>query len=60
MGRGLYSMKTIIVTKREMDKARKASKTIIPASDRPWSRPTVYKSGKEYRRNPKHKGYNYE
>lgn len=53
-------MKTIIVTKREMDKARKASKTIIPASERPWSRPTIYKSGKEYRRNPKHKGCNYE
>lgn len=49
-------MKAMTITQRELDKARKASKTIIPASERPWSRPTVYKSGKEYRRHAKHKG----
>jgi hypothetical protein len=49
-------MKTIIITSKDIAKARKANPTIIPASERPWSRPAFYKSGKEYQRNPKHRG----
>lgn len=48
-------MKTITITKRDLEKARKANPTVIPASDRPWSRPAIYKSGKEYCRNAKHR-----
>lgn len=48
-------MKSITITKREIEKARKANPTIIPASDRPWARPTFYKSGKEYSRHSKHR-----
>jgi hypothetical protein len=49
-------MKTMVITQKDIAKARKANPTIIPASERPWSRPTLYKSGKEYQRHSKHKG----
>jgi hypothetical protein len=49
-------MKTMVITQKDIAKARKANPTIIPASERPWARPAVYKSGKEYQRNAKHKG----
>jgi len=48
-------MKTITITPQDIAKARKANPAIIPASERPWSRPAFYKSGKEYKRNPKHR-----
>lgn len=48
-------MKTVTITRRDIEKARKANPTVIPASERPWSRPTIYKSGKEYCRHSKHK-----
>ena len=48
-------MKSITITKRDVEKARKANPVVIPASDRPWSRPAVYKSGREYQRNAKHR-----
>jgi len=50
----------LTITKRDIEKARKANPTIIPASERPWARPAVYKSGKEYRRTPKHRNSNYD
>ena len=43
-------MKTVTITRREIEKARKANPTIIPASERPWSRPAVFKSKKSYSR----------
>jgi hypothetical protein len=46
-------MKTITITRREIEKARQTSS--IPASERPWGRSTIYKSGKEYKRHPKHR-----
>jgi hypothetical protein len=46
-------MKTITITRREIEKARQNSS--IPASERPWGRSTTYKSGKEYKRHPKHR-----
>jgi hypothetical protein len=46
-------MKTITITKRDIEKARTNSPT--PASERPWSRTTIYKSGKEYKRHQKHR-----
>ena len=49
-------MKTMVITQKDIAKARKANPTIIPASERPWSRPTLYKSVKEYQRHSKHKG----
>ena len=49
------SMKTMIITKSEIQKARKKNPVIIPASERVWSRTSVYKSGKEYQRHPKHR-----
>ena len=53
---GFYSsMKSMIITKRDIEKARKNNPSIIPASERPWARPTVYKSGREYQRNAKHR-----
>jgi len=48
-------MKTMIITKSEIQKARKKNPVIIPASERVWSRTSVYKSGKEYQRHPKHR-----
>ena len=48
-------MKTMVITQKDIAKARKANPTIIPASERPWARPTVYKSGKEYQRHAKHR-----
>lgn len=48
-------MKTITITSQDIEKARKANPVVIPASERPWSRPAFYKSGKEYQRNPKHR-----
>jgi len=35
-------MKTMVITQKDIAKARKANPTIIPASERPWSRPTLY------------------
>lgn len=49
------SMKTIIITKSCIEKARKKNPVVIPASERVWSRTSVYKSGKEYQRNAKHR-----
>ena len=46
----------MVITQKDIAKARKANPTIIPASERPWARPAVYKSGKEYQRHLKHKG----
>jgi hypothetical protein len=48
-------MKSMTITKRDIEKARKNNPTIIPACERPWARPTVYKSGREYQRNAKHR-----
>ena len=54
--RGIYSsMKTMIITKNDIQKARKKNPVIIPASERAWSRTAVYKSGKEYQRHSKHR-----
>lgn len=43
-------MKTVTITRRDIEKARKKNPVIIPASERPWSRPTVFKSKKAYTR----------
>ena len=43
-------MKNVVITEREMAKARKAVKDRIPASERPWARPTIFKSRKAYTR----------
>jgi hypothetical protein len=43
-------MKTIVISEREMAKARKSVKDRIPASERPWARPTTFKSRKAYTR----------
>ncbi len=43
-------MKTIVISEREMTKARKSVKDRIPASERPWARTTVFKSLKAYSR----------
>lgn len=40
----------IVITPREMHKARKAIKGRIPASERPWQRPAVFTSKKVYTR----------
>jgi len=48
-------MKSMTITKRDIEKARKNNPSTIQASERPWSRPTVYKSGREYQRNAKHR-----
>lgn len=40
----------IIISEREMAKARKAVKSLIPASERPWARPTTFVSRKAYTR----------
>ena len=48
-------MKTMIITKNDIQKARKKNPVVIPASERVWSRTAVYKSGKEYQRHPKHR-----
>ena len=47
------TMKNIIISEREMAKARKSVKDRIPASERPWARPTVFKSRKAYTRKGK-------
>lgn len=49
------SMRNMIITKSDVDKARKKNPVVIPASERVWSRTSVYKSGKEYQRHPKHR-----
>ena len=49
------SMKSMTITRRDIEKARKNNPSTIPASDRPWSRPTTYKSGREYQRHAKHR-----
>ena len=49
------SMKTIIITKSCIEKARKKNPVVIPASERVWSRTSIYKSGKEYQRHSKHR-----
>jgi hypothetical protein len=43
-------MKTIVISEREMAKARKSVKSRIPSSERPWARPTTFKSRKAYTR----------
>lgn len=49
------SMRNMIITKSDIQKARKKNPVVIPASERMWSRTAVYKSGKEYQRHPKHR-----
>ena len=45
----------MIITKSDIQKARKKNPVIIPASERAWSRTAVYKSGKEDQRHAKHR-----
>ena len=49
-------MKTIRLTDRELQKARTATKSRIPASERPWQKSMLYDNKREYSRKAKHKG----
>jgi hypothetical protein len=49
-------MKTIKLTDRELQNARTANKSRIPASDRPWQKSMVYDNKRTYSRKAKHKG----
>lgn len=46
-------MKNISITRKEIEKAKKNNPTIIPASERPWNRPAVFRSKKAYTRKGK-------
>ena len=49
-------MKAIKLTSTELQNARTAVKSRIPASDRPWQKSMTYDNKREYSRKAKHKG----